>query len=456
MHRLEEEKSISKQVREAKIIKLFKDPKLTIDVSNTRTENGDLTLRLVNESLKEPAFEIIQINDEGFFYIVHSATDLALTAEAQDPEHSPQNVLLLPFKKSPDQIWRIDPKDNESSKIICKSNQKVLCATYEKDNLKKLERLTLQDSVVDGLDLWQLCSVERSKEVIQKARFAYVTLVFGSSRFYIPPALVLGYSLQKFKNEDIDVVCMVTNDVSSTDRLLLNKYFDRVIEKPYLCKKTSPFFLKSLLRKNSFLDKLYTKWRCLELTEYEKVFFLDADMFAKKDPSKVFTFKAPGGVFLSGYSKRMGGKVHDYYDNSGDLKEGQIYKMTLDKDNHIPTGQAVLLKPSSDDFDKLQKLLNKKDEFQLSPFKSFSGDEVVLARLYPEWTFLGVEYCYSWSLNTCTKETYKLDKDFKPIIFTMQGPEKVWTKESAEWEDEKLWFEIAEKLPEFKDFASFR
>ncbi len=295
-------------------------------------------------------------------------------------------------------------------------------------------------------------SRSKEKERTQTKRFAYVTLVFGS-RFYIPPALVLGYSLQKFKNKDIDVVCMVTYDVSSPDRQLLSNYFDRIIEVDYLRKKTVPFTIRKMLRYNSFQDNLYTKWRCLELTQYEKVLFLDADMFVIRDPSNVFQFQTPGGVLICGNSKRLGGTLRDSF---GELQIGKRYKVDLSGNSKIPPAQTVLLTPSRDDFDKLQKILNENDVFQTKPFVFNGGDEVVLSRLYPEWIHMGAEYLYDWTLNTCRDKSYSLQNGFKPFIMSARGENKIWTKKSAEWEDEKLWFEIAEKLPEFKDFTSFR
>jgi hypothetical protein len=206
-------------------------------------------------------------------------------------------------------------------------------------------------------------------------------------------------------------------------------------------------------RYNSFLDKLYTKWRCLELIEYEKVLFLDADMYAVQDPWKVFNFETPGGVLMNGYSERLGGFLTDFY---GTLNDGQRYKMTLTVDNLIPSGQSILLKPSLEDAKRLAALLDETDEFQMKPFQNNGGDEVALVRLYSEWTHIGVAYCYDWNLNSCQDKTYSLERGFEPIIVSARGSNKVWTRESPEWPDEKLWFSLAQQMPEFSTFKTYK
>ena len=178
----EERKTVSS--KEFKCIQSFEFPDLALEVCPK-----EFKLRInFKEISKNHQFEIIRINDEGNSYIIHSETGLALTAveslnETNNEVTSKSNsnekitanetsVLLLEFKESPYQVWRIESEDNGCSRIISTVNEKKLCAVYQNDKKSKFlskkmkfceaGRIELQEKPKDGIELWQFGQIKKT------------------------------------------------------------------------------------------------------------------------------------------------------------------------------------------------------------------------------------------------------------------------------------------------------
>ena len=153
-------------------IQVFKLPDLVLEISDDG--QGEKILRISSKKVtKGHHFQVIRLNDEGCCYLVHVLTQLALTAlddaAAADiqKESVSSTVLPLEFKQSPYQVWRIETQDNGSVKIVSNVSQKKLCAVYQKNKflsetnkLCETGRITLQDAVTDGIDLWKVSSLD--------------------------------------------------------------------------------------------------------------------------------------------------------------------------------------------------------------------------------------------------------------------------------------------------------
>lgn len=216
-------------------------------------------------------------------------------------------------------------------------------------------------------------------------KFAYATLVMRGDK-YIPGALVMGYSLKQVSSPDIDVVVMITKDISKKCRNLLTKIFDHVIDVPYIKVKSTYPIVKTEAQRdryNVWLADSYTKWNVLSLSQYEKVFLLDADVIAIKNIDDVFDFETPAGVFDTPFSSSFGkGGFYDFYKN---IKFGEKVPLEnihegLNNEGHVAWGTAVLVSPSKKDYKDFIKMLKDNQPFG---FNTHSGnDEQSIAYFY--------------------------------------------------------------------------
>ena len=104
--------------------------------------------------------------------------------------------------------------------------------------------------------------------------------------------------MPKSYEKNITLCCMVTYDISKEAKDIILKIYDRIIEVDYL--QIPP----NLIRHNepntrNIYSKTFTKLRIFEMTEYDKILFLDADMLVlKKDIFSLFNLNTPAAVFL--------------------------------------------------------------------------------------------------------------------------------------------------------------
>ena len=137
-------------------------------------------------------------------------------------------------------------------------------------------------------------------------RYALVTLVMRGDR-YIPGARVLGRSARDhLTSAQIELVCMVTADVSEPGRALLQHEFDHVIEVPVITAKyvkTNAIFDSKY---GAWISDSYTKWNCLGLHRYRRVAFFDADCLVLADVGPALMDEAhidrAAGVFSNSWS----------------------------------------------------------------------------------------------------------------------------------------------------------
>ena len=145
-----------------------------------------------------------------------------------------------------------------------------------------------------------------------KPKYAITTLLFGSDS-YLPGVLLLGSSILNIMPKEykkyITLCCMVTHDISPETRKLISKIYDRVIVVDYLqipqdlIKHKNP-------KTQSIYCKTFTKLRIYEMTDYDKVLFMDSDMLViKKDIISLFNLNTPAAVFLG----KVGNTHQDRY-----------------------------------------------------------------------------------------------------------------------------------------------
>ena len=145
-----------------------------------------------------------------------------------------------------------------------------------------------------------------------QARFAVVTLVMRGDR-YVPGARVFARSTASLVPEAdrgrVDLVCMVTDDVSGAGRAALACDFDRVVDVPYMTAKASRLSGVFHNKYAQWVDVSFTKWNCLGFSEYARVGFFDADCLVCRDISRALLdpqhLARPAGVFSNPWSETV-------------------------------------------------------------------------------------------------------------------------------------------------------
>ena len=135
-------------------------------------------------------------------------------------------------------------------------------------------------------------------------KYAIMTLLFGNDS-YLPGILLLGSSIRKVmptthsnKKSNIELCCMITNDISPEARSLILNIYDNVIDVDYLQIPPNLIKHKNPSTRNIY-SKTFTKLRIFEMTQYDKILFLDADMLViKEDIFSLFALQTPAAVFM--------------------------------------------------------------------------------------------------------------------------------------------------------------
>lgn len=264
--------------------------------------------------------------------------------------------------------------------------------------------------------------------------YAFVTLMFGGDS-YLPGVLTLAYSIQKTDSK-YDVICMITDDVSSDAINEMKKQNIIVVNVPYLEYKSKPMSTAKQQAAYKWMSKSYTKWNCLTLTKYNKILFLDADMLVKKNIDHIFNlYKAPAARFTNEIYKTK-------YNWKLSVQPSEI-KYILK--NRLPVGNAsiMLLSPNINHFNNLKKMIKSMEPFG---FNSLSGmDEQSIAffmSVYDTgpklpWDNIDAKYESSWRSGESSNEAY---------ILNFTGTVKPWERNlSNEFTDTKYWYVINEE-----------
>ena len=314
-----------------------------------------------------------------------------------------------------------------------------------------------------GLIYYVMSKKKSSKTYIcyKGNKYAFVTLVMLSDS-YIPGALVLGYSLKLVSK--IDRICMVTNHVSKKAINQLKKLF--IVKKiPELKFKSKPMRTGTKEQKeryDSWIDSSYSKWYCLNFTEYDKIIFLDADTIVTKNIDNIFAIDSPAGVFMNPWTNKYNKKsnIQEMYDK---IKIGskiplKTMQKAIDKRGALVTGSGVLLSPNKNHYKKLIKLIKTNLPFGLE--NSANGyDEQSITLLYHnmdcKWTYLPYSFnsvpWYLWLIFDndkkiiSKKSTVQILSKKIPLIIHYFGSESVWNMnplEENKYSDINLWWTL--------------
>jgi hypothetical protein len=202
-------------------------------------------------------------------------------------------------------------KTNKTNKTNKKNKTNYCCP--DKKYKTQCSKLNLE---------FKINSNSNSNSNDKKLKYAITTLLFGNDS-YLPGIVLLGSSIRKVMKKSyenyITLCCMVTNDISKEARSIISKIYDRIIDVDYL--QISPNFIKhNNPNTRNIYSKTFTKLRIFEMTEYDKILYLDADMLVlKKDIFSLFNLNTPASIFLGKLSNNPKDRYFKDFTENGNL-----------------------------------------------------------------------------------------------------------------------------------------
>jgi len=287
-------------------------------------------------------------------------------------------------------------------------------------------------------------TVVPAKTVTTK-KCAYVTLVMIGDE-YIPGACVLAYSL-KLVHVKADLVVMVTPDVSEKGRAILASIFDKVLEVPYIEAKSHQKRWGRFTDQGMYqwIDKSFTKFNCINLTQYDRIVMFDADMLALRNPDNLFDMAPPAGI-CTGVSMKAEEREPDETDWHGRqiASERGGSKILEDSLYHWGIrGCLYVLKPGANAFQDLKKQLASGEygDKNLRP----GADEQLLTNFYWKyWHHVHARFA---------RVSYINKTELRGLPVMIHSPTiKPWNRpktnqwKSENWLDMSMWCEIASKM----------
>jgi alpha-N-acetylglucosamine transferase len=273
---------------------------------------------------------------------------------------------------------------------------------------------------------------------------------------YLAGVLMLAQSLIQCDPklvQKIDLVCMVTPDVSDIAKKDILQIYSRIIETDYL-----EVPINYITHKNPHTAKIYskafTKINVLkECTDYDKIVYCDADMLIlDRKFYNLFTLDTPAGVYLGCYKPFYDKEQYENYirEVCPKVKHGELidpkynFIKTCNYDKAALAKKAyylgvessiMVLKPSLKDYKDIRKKLDK-----IQP-REYGGvmDSLFLSKSFEgRWHHIDIRFLGRWIWPADHPEL---------VIFDMYGSEgKPWQVEKIEalkkYTDVKYWWQF--------------
>lgn len=228
-------------------------------------------------------------------------------------------------------------------------------------------------------------------------KFAYVTLVMKGDN-YTPGAIVLAESIRR-SGSTYDILCMCTPDVSdqarehiSTVARVVSVDYVRYDSKPMLTKRQAELYA-------SWMSESYTKWRCLEFDEYDKILFVDADMLVTNNIDHLFDLNAPAATFSSPWAKEFhptsSFDLKNYPTEHADRVPAHIILETIERGwGYLAIASLVLLKPDRTHFREMCQMVELAQPFGLDTLSTPDEESIVYfyANRKVDWTMIHQRY----------------------------------------------------------------
>jgi lipopolysaccharide biosynthesis glycosyltransferase len=234
---------------------------------------------------------------------------------------------------------------------------------------------------------------------------------------------------------------MVTPDVTETARAKMRAIGIIVAPVEYLTVKIEHKLgaERPMLKRYPKIRLFVTKWQCLSLVQYDKVFLLDVDMVVLRNIDHIFNQPTPSTkvAFKVGNS----GKKYRYQE-TGSVVSAASANTIMHKAGGGADGGCMLLKPGAAEY---KAFINYLDVFDPNKFNTTTtDDECAIFSFYAKrnilWHALDSKWsCIHWKgLGGCTPETSN--------IMNYIGNEKPWLADLSKYADLKKWYEAFNDL----------
>ena len=293
-----------------------------------------------------------------------------------------------------------------------------------------------------------------------RKQYAIITLLMRGDA-YLPGALMLARSLREAHPKlasEVDLICMVTADVSAMARKDLATEFDKVDPVDYI-EIPEALVNHSKPEVRPSYAKTFTKLRCLLYTQYKKVLLMDADMLVvRPEVFGLFDLATPAAIFMGCLRQFMPTQFDDHVTAyCSRLAHGAIVPPDLfanktcgglpdtvapdqRRDKRVYVGMEtslVLLEPSKKEF---EAMLAKLAAARALRVPKYSGDTMLLSEHYEgKWRSMDMRFLGRWTTPTLRPEVFTVD------LYGSDG--KPW--DAPKRPELRKWVDIAFWLAEF-------
>lgn len=216
-------------------------------------------------------------------------------------------------------------------------------------------------------------------------KYAFLICLWGASPNYVVGAMVLGYSIKKTGSKHARV-CLYTEDVPPGYVEILSQLWDcRLIEHVDACVRTLSFS-----EKEDRFEKVFTKLRGMELTEFGKVLMMDIDLLVRENIDHLFELPAPAAM-RRGMNDRYPYKHGDTIDGRSFFLGHDNTKWSWGQGTGINAG-VMLWQPDKDSFEEMLSEIQEPNHPEHC--KGNGPEQDFLSRYWADapWTHIGVEY----------------------------------------------------------------
>ena len=272
------------------------------------------------------------------------------------------------------------------------------------------------------------------RDATGKKQYAIVTLLMLGDK-YLLGALMLAKSLRDASphlSKDVDIVCMITPDVSTLARADLLTQFDRVEQVDYITHPEDRIRHGSAAVRRVYA-RTFTKLRCLDADferRYRKILMLDADLLVvRPEIFTLFELEPPAAVFFGCLRPFFEPQFKDHIETyCPRLHHGELVPRDLFADKscaRVPKARQpieegnkriyvgmetslVLLAPRAADLATMQRALAR-DAIQKGQ-KRYNGDTSLLSETYEgRWRSVDMRFLGRWTNPTLRPEVFTID-----------------------------------------------
>ena len=268
-------------------------------------------------------------------------------------------------------------------------------------------------------------------------RYAYVMLCMLRDA-YAPGVIAMAESI-RLSESPHDIVCMCTPDVSEQARAAIATVA-RVVAIEYVRYDTKRMKTQRQMELyGAWLNEAYTKWRCLELTEYTKVLFVDADMIVVNNIDHLFTLQAPAGTFSTPWAKEYAPEscfdLRGYPREHGAPVPAKTIMDTFKRGNgYTMIASMVLLEPNQAEFEGLCELVREHQPFGYNNWSTPDEQSITIYYAGRGHTWHHIHQKYNFIITKPQWLTHKTNGQTRctvPHVLHYFADKKPWTMRNS-------------------------